>query len=215
MRPYLRHFLVVLVSLLLAGCSAAAPAADSHSDPPSITLPAPTAATSTAPTETLPTPAADTVAATDACLQGIWKMSDESFAEYTDTLLPLPNFIILSGMITLTFYDDLYIYSLDNLTLRFYSTNDNYIQGTGSVSASGSYSTSGGMISFNNTSTSDEITEWQAMINGELTTYPGNPPAFNIVAPGNGAYSCTATTLTIDTTGTANTEMPLEFNRID
>ena len=210
-----KNTLVILAFVLLAGCSAAAPAGDSPAIPPPPTLPAPTRAPTTAPTETMPTPAADTAGATDPCLEGIWQMTEESYNEYTDTLLPLPNFIILSGVVSLTFYDNLYIYSLDNLTLRFYSTNDNYIQGTGSVSASGSFSTADNLLSFNNTSTSDEITEWQAMIDGNLTTYPGNPPAFNIVAPGNGAYSCTATTLTIDTTGTANTEMPLEFRRIE
>lgn len=150
-----------------------------------------------------------------ACLQGIWLMEEESFAEFTSTLLPIPNLSILSGMISLSFDEFLYIYSLDNLVLRFTSSPGNYIQGTGFVSATGSFTVVGDTIEFTNASTSSEITDWEAMVGGVVTTFPGNPPELFFSFPGNGAFTCTGNTLTIDTSGTANTANPMQFTRME
>jgi hypothetical protein len=142
-------------------------------------------------------------------------MDGDSFDTFIGTLLPMPNFSVLTGEISLSFDHDLYIYNLDGLTLRFTTSPDNYMQGTGSVSSSGTFTVEGSTILFTNTSTVSEVSNWQAMVNGELNTLPGNPPTLYFTMPGSGDFTCSGDNLAIDTTGTTNTPTRMTFQRIN
>lgn len=203
--------MIITLAVLLTMTSCARSAPSPASEPSGV-----------APGDNLATPFAtsaalelDVQASPSECLQGIWRMDEDSFNTLITTLLPMPNLGVLSGTISLSFEQDLYIYALDDITIRFTSSVDNYIQGSGSVSSSGSFTVDGNTILFNNTSTAGEISNWEALINGELTTYPGDPPTLFFTMPGSGTFTCSGDTLTIDTTGTANTPTRMSFQRIN
>jgi hypothetical protein len=197
--------LLLLMALALSSCTRTAP------EPTEVAQEAdPMTPSGTTPAEPL-----DVQASPSECLQGIWIMEEDSFNALINTLLPMPNFGILSGVVTLSFDQFLYIYNFDDLTIRFTANPENYIQGTGSVSSSGSFSVAGNNITFNNTSTSSAITDWEALVDGELSTYPGDPPTLFFTLPGSGAFDCSGNSLSIDTSGTTDTPTMMNFQRIN
>ena len=198
--PYITFTLLLLMVLALSSCARTAPSP---------------AANPMTPAGTTPAEPLDVQASPSECLQGFWRMDEDSFNTLITTLLPMPNLGVLSGTVTLSFEQELYIYALDDLTIRFTSSVDNYIQGSGSVSSSGSHTVDGNTIQFNNTSTAGEITDWEALVDGELSTYPGDPPTLFFVMPGSGTFTCNGNSLSIDTSGTANTPTRMSFQRIN
>lgn len=198
--------LPILIVLILTSTACAVPFLAGSED---ATESAPPVATEVSPTvEIEPTPAGR-----DECLQGQWTMNHESLQTLMAALIPLPTFHVQEGTLTMTFVEDNYTYASDTFVLRIDTNPGNYIEASASFSASGTFATEENEIIFNNTSSTSETFGWRAYINGEYSEYPGTPPTFSFGIPGSGPYTCEGDTLTVGTTGTANTPVPMVFTR--
>ena len=141
-------------------------------------------------------------------------MDNASVQVLMTALIPLPTFHAQEGTLTMSFVGENYTYASDSFTLRMDSNPGNYLEASANFSSTGTYSTSDGVILFNNLSSTNETTGWRAYINGEYADYPGAPPQIIFGFPGNGPYTCEGDSLTVSTIGSANTPVPMVFQRI-
>lgn len=161
----------------------------------------------------VPTPEPDT-SGSDPCLQGHWVMSLESLRVLIATLLPMANFSVPQGTLTMTFTGESYTYASEEFVLRMDTKSGEYFEGVANFTAVGTFSTTDGKILFENSTYTQNITSWRAFINGEYIEVPGGAPQISFGFPGNGPYTCSSDTLTVGTRDTANTPVPMIFTRI-
>lgn len=165
-------------------------------------------------TETsVPTPELDS-SGSDPCLQGQWVMSLESLQVLVATLLPMANFSVPQGTLTMSFTGESYTYASDEFVLRMDVKPGEYFEGVATFTAVGTFSTADGQILFANSTYTQNITSWRAFINGEYIEVPGGAPQISFGFPGNGPYTCSGDTLTVGTRDTANTPVPMIFTRL-
>jgi hypothetical protein len=149
----------------------------------------------------------------DACLQGNWVMDHESVQELMAALIPMSNFHVQEGILTMQFSGVNYTYASDGFVLRIDMDGGNFMEASADLQAVGTFSTANDEILFNNTSSTSEITTWRIYMNGEYADFPGTAPTLIFGSPASGAYTCSADTLTVGTEGTANTSTPMVFHR--
>jgi hypothetical protein len=160
----------------------------------------------------LPSAEAALPANSAVCLQGNWEMSNSDLNAMLLALIPLSSFSIPAGTFGIRFDGDLFIYYSDGYTLRI-AMPDGYMEADVTFQTDGTYAVDGGMLNLSDIVSTNDISAWRAVINGETQEVPGNTSVM-VPQPGSGPFTCSATTLTISTVTPSGETYAMLFSRL-